>query len=185
MTKKKVIVISGPSGVGKGSVITELLKRMPSLALTVSATTRQKRDGEINAKDYYFLSDSEFEKFIENDEFLEYCKVHVNYYGTLKSEVKRIQDSDKNVLIEMDVQGAKKIKEKVPDAMFLFIAPPNMRELENRLRNRNTEPEEIIQKRLNTAKLELQAIQGYNFVVINDSLMQTINEIEEIINNFN
>lgn len=180
-TKGLVIVISGPSGVGKGTVNKKLLSSNDNIEVAVSATTRNKRDGEVNGKDYYFISRDEFEKKISNNEFLEYAHVHGNMYGTLISEVKRITDMGKDVILEIDVQGGRSIKSKYPDCISVFILPPSMKELSTRLIGRATDDEETIRLRLETAETEVRCVYDYDFAVINDNLDECVEQIKSII----
>lgn len=179
--KKKLIVISGPSGVGKGVVIKQLLQDLSCLELAVSATTRPIRSGEVNKKDYYFLTNIAFDEAITNDSFIEYCDVHGNRYGTLKEEVERINSNNKIGLVEIDTQGAKKIKTSFPEILSIFIAPPTLNDLRVRLEQRQTESSEEIQRRVTNAEEELKKIQDYDFVVINDTIQNSRNEIITII----
>ncbi|MBH37878.1 guanylate kinase [bacterium] len=179
--KNLLIVISGPSGVGKGSVIKELLSYLETIELAISATTRKKREGEEEGKDYYFFSDDIFDKAIKNDEFIEWCIVHGNRYGTLRKEIRRINNKNKLGLVEIDTKGANKIKTSFPDALQIFISPPTIAVLEERLKRRKTESKEDITKRISNAKEEIKKIKHYDYVIINDSIFDSSKEIEEII----
>lgn len=179
--KTKLLVISGSSGVGKGTVIKSLLQKCPDLNLSISCTTRKKRDGEIHGVNYFYLSQEEFDKAIRNDEFLEWAKFSGNCYGTKKSYIKDCLANNKNVLLEIDTQGALQIKEKMPEALLIFIAPPSFEELEARLRGRHTETEEAIQKRLECVKSELENSKQYDYVVVNDTVENAVKKILEII----
>lgn len=169
MKKGLLIVISGPSGVGKGTV-REYFMKDDSLNLTysISMTTRQPRNGEVHGKDYIFVSKEEFIQAIDNGEFLEYAEFVGNYYGTNLKQVEELRNQGKNVILEIEVQGATQVREKCPDAITIFIIPPSMEELERRIRGRKSEPEEIIQQRLAKAQQELKLVGNYKYVVCND-----------------
>ena len=178
---KKLFVISGCSGVGKGTVINKFMERNKDFILSVSCTTRKPREGEINGVHYFFLSHEEFEKSISENKFLEYAQFAGNYYGTKKKYVQQKMDEGFNVLLEIDTQGAVQVKEKMPDAVLIFIAPPSFEELEHRLRGRHTEDEATIQKRLSQVKIELERSQKYDYTVINDNVDRAVTEIENIV----
>jgi guanylate kinase len=169
MKKGLLVVLSGPSGVGKGT-IRDLFIRRPELNLTfsISMATRSKRATETDGVDYYFVSKERFESAIANDELLEWAEFVGNYYGTPLAEVERLRNQGKNVLLEIEVQGAIQIKEKCPDALTIFIVPPSMDELERRIRGRRSEPEEIVQQRLNKASKEMELTGQYRYVVCNE-----------------
>lgn len=177
----KLIVISGSSGVGKGTVIKGLLERNPNFSLSISYTTRERREGEIEGINYFYISKEEFKKSIENNEFLEWANFSGNYYGTKKSFVEKTLGENKNLILEIETQGALQIKEKMPEAVLIFIAPPSYQDLEFRLRNRNTESEEAIAKRLDFVKLEIQNSENYDYRIINDTVENAIYELERII----
>jgi len=179
--RKKLIVISGPSGVGKGAIINSLLNNVRTLGLAVSATTRAQRAGEVDGKDYYFYSPANFDNAIKNNEFIEWCHVHGNRYGTLKSEIDRLNNLTMIGLIEIDTEGANKIKQSFPEALRIFIAPPTLAILKERLKKRKTESSEEIEKRVNHAKVELNEIEHYDYVIINDKIFDSSKEIEKII----
>lgn len=182
--KKKglLLIMSGPSGVGKGT-IRELLMLDKSLNLfySVSMTTRNMRPGEVNGREYYFVSKDEFMKNVENDNLLEWAEYVGNCYGTPKDKVEQTRFEGKNVLLEIDVKGCSNVLKKVPDAISIFIAPPSEEELANRLRGRGTESEEVIANRVKTAKKELEYKSQYEYVVINDKLEDCVEEIRQII----
>ena len=176
----KLIIVSGPSGSGK-STVTKIVKDKLNIPLSISATTRNPRDGEINGKDYFFLSKEEFKNKIANDEFYEYAEVHGNYYGTLKKTVEENLDKGLNVILEIDVQGALIAKEKKKDAVLVFFRTKDMDILEKRLRDRKTDSEEVIQTRLKNAETELKYEDEYNYTIINENLDDSIQELIDII----
>lgn len=169
MKKGLLIILSGPSGVGKGTVrrYFENDERL-NLAYSTSMTTREPRNGEIDGKDYFFTSRQDFENAIKNGELLEYAEFVGNYYGTPLKEVEKLRNEGKNVILEIEVQGATQVQEKCPDALSIFIIPPSMEELEKRIRGRKTEAEEIVQQRLAKAAQEMKTIPQYKYIVCND-----------------
>ena len=176
----KLIIVSGPSGSGK-STVTKIVKDKLNIPLSISATTRNPRDGEIDGKDYFFLSKEEFKNKIANDEFYEYAEVHGNYYGTLKKTVEENLDKGLNVILEIDVQGALIAKEKKKDAVLVFFRTKDMDILEKRLRDRKTDSEEVIQTRLKNAETEMKYEDKYNYTIINENLDDSIQELINII----
>ena len=178
--KGKLIIVSGPSGSGK-STVTKIVKDKLNIPLSISATTRNPRDGEIDGKDYFFLSEEEFKNKIANDEFYEYAEVHGNYYGTLKKTVEDNLNRGLNVILEIDVQGALIAKEKKKDAILVFFRTKDMEVLEERLRDRKTDSEEIIQTRLKNAETELKYENKYNYTIVNENLENSIQELIDII----
>lgn len=181
-TKSKLFVISGPSGAGKGTLVAKLLKATPDLKRSVSATSRPKRPGEIEGQDYYFLTEKEFEQRRLQKEFLESATVHNYLYGTLYEEVKRDLLEGKNVILEIDVQGALQVKKKIPDSVLVFIQPPSIVELRNRLRKRRTEKPVDFTKRIEAAEEEIKAACNYDYVVVNDEVERAVKELIEIVN---
>lgn len=181
MSKGILCVVSGPAGVGKGSVCKDYLSRYENTFLSVSATTRQPRPGEENGVSYYFKTKEEFEKMIENGDLLEYAKFCDNYYGTPKKEVRQSLDDGKDIILEIEVQGALKVKEIMPEAVLIFVFPPSFEELEKRLVGRNTETPEIIEKRLLRAKEELVISEKYDYIVVNDEIELASQKIHSII----
>lgn len=181
--KPKLIIISGPSGVGKTTICNEIIARRKDIVFSISATSRKKRKGEKHGREYFFLTESEFKRWIKQKKFAEYATVHGNYYGTPKAFLEQNLKKGYNVLLDIDVQGAKKLMPLYPDAIYIFILPPNFYELRRRLRNRNTDDKREIENRLKTAKRELKYINDYQYVVKNDCLKETIKEILRIIDN--
>ena len=179
--KGKLFIVSGPSGSGK-STVTKLVKDRLNIPLSISATTRQPRDGEIDGKDYFFLTKEIFEQKIKNDEFYEYANVHGNYYGTLKEVVESNLNKGLNVILEIDVQGALIAKEKKKDAILVFFKTENLEVLENRLRNRKTDSDEVIELRLKNAKKELEYEKKYDYVIVNKEIEKACNDLINIIN---
>ncbi len=182
MKKGFLLVISGPSGVGKGTVLHDLMNTQKNLVYSVSVTTRKQRPGEIEGVSYFFKTHEEFEKMIEEDKFLEYAKVHDNYYGTPKDFVEEKINEGKIVILEIDVQGALNVKKNIDNGVYIFLAPPSLSELKNRIVNRGTETESDINLRMSNAKKELSYIKNYDYLVVNDHLNSAINLVNEIIN---
>lgn len=182
-TKKQglLIVISGPSGCGKNSIINELLKIRKNTWVSISCTSREPRGEEKNGINYYFLSREEFESDIKNDEFLEYAEYSGNYYGTPKKYIKEHLDKGEDVILEIEIQGALKIKEKLDETVFIFIMPPTMKELKRRLINRKTDSLEKIEKRFIRAYEEINEIPKYNYVVVNDDLDKAVKKVDAIL----
>lgn len=176
-----LIVVSGFSGSGKGTIMRELLKKYDNYALSVSATTRVPRPGEEEGREYFFKSTEEFEKMIAKDELIEYAKYVNNYYGTPKMYVQEQLQKGKDVILEIEIQGALKVKEKYPDTLLLFITPPSAQELKNRLIRRGTEEMDVIEKRMKTAAWEAQFMDQYDYIVINDELQTCVEELHAII----
>ncbi len=180
---KKLFVISGCSGVGKGTVLKEFMARnSQDFILSVSCTTRAPRPGEVDGVNYFFLTREEFEKSVAEDKFLEHAQFAGNCYGTKKKYIKQKFEEGYNIILEIETQGALQVKQKMPEAVLIFIAPPGVgvEELEKRLRGRNTEDEATIQRRLEEAKIELERSKQYDYVVINDDLERAISEVEDI-----
>lgn len=177
----QLIVVSGPSGAGKGSIVQEVLRTNKNVWLSVSCTSRQPREYEVDGKDYYFLSKSEFEEKIKEDNFLEYAMYADNYYGTPKNIIKEKLEQGIDVLLEIEIQGALKIKEKLKETIFIFILPPSMKELKRRLEGRNTETKEKVLKRFQTAYKELNEVSKYNYVVINDEVSSAAKKVNAIL----
>ena len=181
MPAGKLIVITGPSGVGKGTIVRSLLQRHPELCLSISATTRSPRAGEQDGMDYYFTTREEFTTAIAEGEFLEWAEYAGNYYGTPKSKVKDVLNQGKSVLLEIELLGARAIADIFPDATRIFILPPSLQELEARLRDRGKDPESAIAKRLARAKEEIAASNEFAIQIVNEDLKEAIAEVERAI----
>jgi guanylate kinase len=184
--KGKLIIFSAPSGAGKTTIVKHLLQKKFGLEFSVSATSRKPRPVEIEGKDYYFLSAEAFRKKIENDEFLEWEEVYNGiFYGTLKSEVERIRNTGKNVIFDVDVAGGLNIKKIYgPEVLAVFVQPPSVEELKNRLQNRSTESEEKIKMRIAKAEKELEFARKFDVIIVNDDLSKALNEAENVISEF-
>jgi guanylate kinase len=177
----KVFVITGPSGVGKGTLIGELLRRLPGLELSVSATTREPREGEADGRDYHFLDREEFDRRAREGEFLEHATYSGNRYGTLRSEVDRRLDAGHSVVLEIEVQGARQVRAAMPESVQVFIAPPSPGALRLRLEGRGTDSTADIDERLRTAELELAAQEEFQHVVVNDEVQHAAACLEGIV----
>lgn len=180
MNKGRLIVLSAPSGCGKGTVLKEILKD-DKFYCTVSATTRAPREGEVDGINYYFLSMEQFEEHIKNDGLLEYAKYCDNYYGTLKSEIEGKLNEGKNVILEIEVQGAMQVKKLLPDTLTIFLAPPTVDTLRERLLKRGTETEEVIAKRVAQAEEELQFADKYEYIIVNDVLEDAVEDFKAVV----
>ena len=179
--QKKLIVISGSSGVGKGTVIGGFLKRNPEFSLSISYTTREKRGGEIEGLNYFYVSKEEFLKSIQNNEFLEWAEFSGHYYGTKREFVQKCLQEHGDLILEIETQGALQVKDKMSESVLIFIAPPSYQDLEFRLRNRKTESEEAITKRLDFVKFEIRNSERFDYRIVNDKVESTILELERII----
>jgi guanylate kinase len=179
--KGKVFVITGPSGVGKGTLIERLLDAVPELELSVSATTREPRAGEVDGRDYHFLTPEEFERRVEAADFLEHATYSGNRYGTLREEVERRLAEGRSVVLEIEVQGARQVRAAMPEAVLIFIAPPHPAALRERLEGRGTDSPEAIARRLRTAEIELEAQDEFLHVVVNDEVQKSASELEKLV----
>jgi guanylate kinase len=177
----KVFVITGPSGVGKGTLISSLLERVPGLELSISATTREPREGEVDGRDYHFLAPEEFDRRIDAEDFLEFATYSGNRYGTLRSEVRRRLDQGRSVVLEIEVQGARQVRAAMRESVQVFIAPPDPASLRRRLESRGTDSLEAIDSRLEVAEQELAARGEFAHEVVNDELERAAAELEGIV----
>ncbi|HKH40518.1 MAG TPA: guanylate kinase [Solirubrobacterales bacterium] len=177
----KVFVITGPSGVGKGTLIERLLERIPELDLSISATTRGPRPGEVDGRDYHFLDQGEFDRRVAAGDFLEQATYSGNRYGTLREEVERRLAEGRSVVLEIEVQGARQVRDAMPQAVQIFIAPPSPEVLRERLEGRGTDSTEAIEERLRTAETELTARDEFPHVVVNDEVQKAASELEALV----
>lgn len=177
----RLFVVSGPSGVGKGTLVAKVRGDRPSLGLTVSATTRPPRPGEVDGVSYFFMDDAEFSRRVSQGEFLEWANVHGHRYGTLLSEVRRNLAEGRSLILEIDVQGGLNVRRIHPDAVLVFIEPPSMDELERRLRGRGTEDEASIECRLENVRREMEMAASYDVRIVNDDLTRASEELERTI----
>ena len=183
MGKGKLIAISAPSGTGKTTIIREVLKLFPEIVFSVSATTRARRENEVDGKHYYFITEEEFEKKIENNEFIEWEKFYDYYYGTYKFFVDEVINKDESIILEIDVNGALNLKKIYPDSVLIYIVPPSIEELNRRLRNRNTECKEDLEKRIERATMELSLKDKFDYLVENIDLEKALEQIKILIEN--
>jgi guanylate kinase len=179
--KSKYIVFSAPSGAGKTTIIKVLLDEISDMALSISATTRPMRDGEKDGKDYFFMSKQEFEEAIESNRFLEHETVHDNLYGTLKDKVDNLVKAGKSVVFDIDVKGARALKEHYPDAILIFIKPPNEEILKERLINRKSEDQKTLDRRLERLAFEYEQADFFDYHIVNDNLNEAVKEVKKII----
>ena len=176
-----LIVISGPSGAGKGTICKALLEKHDNIFISVSATTRSPREGEIEGVNYYFLTKEAFEEKVKENGFLEYANVHGNFYGTPKVNVEKMLDEGKDVILEIDIQGALQVKDNFKEGVFIFILPPSMEELKQRIIKRGSETEESLMTRFKNAYKEINYVSKYNYAVVNDQLEIAVTKVESII----
>ena len=179
--KGLLIVVSGPSGAGKGTICKELISRDESIVVSVSATTRAPRNGEVEGISYHYLDRNQFEEMIDSDGFLEHAKVYDNYYGTPKKFVIDHIVKGDNVLLEIDIQGALQVKKKYPEGIFVFILPPSMKELKSRIVGRGSETPESLEKRLSSAYSEIEYIKNYDYFIVNDKVHHATDILQSII----
>ncbi|OGQ22609.1 MAG: guanylate kinase [Deltaproteobacteria bacterium RIFCSPLOWO2_02_FULL_44_10] len=184
MKKGRLIVISAPSGTGKSTVVRKLCERMPELEHSISSTTRSKRPGEVQGVHYDFISDAEFQKRKNAGYFLECAQVHGASYGTPKNEIEKMLAQGKNILMDIDVQGGMQVKKNVPDAIMIFLLPPNMNVLEERLRRRGTDREEDVKTRLENANEELSYQDRYEHCFVNDDLEKTLSALQMVLKKY-
>ncbi len=176
-----VYIVSAPSGSGKSTLVAKLIKMVRSLDFSISYTTRPPRGPEQNRKEYFFVSREEFEAMIAADEFLEYADVFGNCYGTARRFLREAQERGNDLLLDIDVQGAEQIQQKIPEAVSIFILPPNWETLERRLRSRGQDSEEVIRRRLDTARGEIENYSKYDYILVNDLLEQSANQLKDIV----
>ena len=181
MNKGILVVVSGFSGAGKGTVMKRLMEKYDGYALSVSATTRKPRPGEEDGREYFFRTRDEFEKLIEEDALLEYARYVENYYGTPRSYVEEQLQAGRNVILEIEIQGAMKIKEKIPEAVLVFVTPPTIEELRSRLTGRGTETADVIASRLRRAAEESEGMDNYDYILINDQVEDCVDQLHQII----
>ena len=176
-----VYIISAPSGSGKSTLVNQVRRIVPRLKFSISYTTRAPRAGEQNGREYYFVSRAEFEEMVRKGDFLEYADVFGNYYGTACRFLREAEQEGKDLLLDIDVQGAAQIKDRIHEAVSIFVLPPNRRELEKRLRNRSLDAEEVIQRRLITASREIENYYKYDYILVNDRLEESVETLESIL----
>jgi len=180
--KPLVYIISAPSGSGKSTLVTKLLQLVPNLEFSISYTTRSPRGSEENGKEYFFVSRAEFQRMIDADEFLEHAVLYgIDYYGTARTVLREAERKGRDVLLDIDVQGAKQIKQRLPGAVSIFILPPDRNTLEQRLKARGEDKDEVIQRRLVTARREIENYDKYNYILINDDLQESVENLEAIV----
>ena len=183
MMKKKgiLIVVSGFSGAGKGTLMKEIMKQYDNYALSISATTRKPREGEVDGREYFFRTVDEFEKMIAQDELIEYAKYVDNYYGTPRAYVEEKLEEGKDVILEIEIQGALKVKEKFPETLLLFVTPPNVAILRERLIGRGTETMEVIESRMDRAIEEAEEMEAYDYILVNESVDKAVEDLHNLI----
>ena len=179
--KGLLLVVSGPSGAGKGTICKALLNKNDQLKLSVSATTRKPRNGEVHGVNYFFIEKEEFTKMIENGEFLEYAQIYDNFYGTPKAAIIECLEKGQDVILEIEMQGARQIKEVYPEGVFIFVLPPSLEELKSRIVGRGTETQEEIEKRFSCAFEEINQIVNYDYFIVNEDIEKSVSDVEAII----
>jgi len=179
--KGLLLVVSAPSGAGKTTLCRTMVDTVPGLQYSISYTTRPPRSGEVPGKDYFFVAESEFEQMVQRDEFAEWAKVHNNLYGTHAGFLKRTMAGGKDVLLDVDVQGAQLLKKRFPEGIFIFVLPPSMNTLMERLRDRKSDTPEEIDRRFRVARMEIQNYSDYDYIIINDEIKKAVRELESII----
>jgi guanylate kinase len=177
----KLFIISGPSGVGKGTITRALLARLSDVCLSISATTRAPREGERNGREYFFVNNKDFDILIQNDRLLEWARVYSNRYGTPRDFVLKTLEGGQDVLLEIDIQGARQVKERMPQGVFVFISPPRIEDLAYRLHSRGQDSEISIQARLDACQKEMENLPNYDYVVINDIIDDAVDRVKSII----
>ena len=179
--KGLLLVVSGPSGAGKGTICKALLNKNDQIKLSVSATTRKPRNGEVHGVNYFFIEKEEFTKMIENGEFLEHAQIYDNFYGTPKAAIIVCLEKGQDVILEIEMQGARQIKEVYPEGVFIFVLPPSLEELKSRIVGRGTETQEEIEKRFSCAFEEINQIVNYDYFIVNEDIEKSVNDVEAII----
>lgn len=179
--KGLLLVVSGPSGAGKGTICKALLNKNDQIKLSVSATTRKPRNGEVHGVNYFFIEKEEFTKMIENGEFLEHAQIYDNFYGTPKAAIIECLEKGQDVILEIEMQGARQIKEVYPEGVFIFVLPPSLEELKSRIVGRGTETKEEIEKRFSCAFEEINQIVNYDYFIVNEDIEKSVNDVESII----
>ena len=179
--KGLLLVVSGPSGAGKGTICKALLNKNDQIKLSVSATTRKPRNGEVHGVNYFFIEKEEFTKMIENGEFLEYAQIYDNFYGTPKAAIIECLEKGQDVILEIEIQGARQIKEVYPEGVFIFVLPPSLEELKSRIVGRGTETQEEIEKRFSCAFEEINQIVNYDYFIVNEDIEKSVSDVEAII----
>ena len=179
--KGLLLVVSGPSGAGKGTICKALLNKNDQIKLSVSATTRKPRNGEVHGVNYFFIEKEEFAKMIENGEFLEYAQIYDNFYGTPKAAIIECLEKGQDVILEIEMQGARQIKEVYPEGVFIFVLPPSLEELKSRIVGRGTETQEEIEKRFSCAFEEINQIVNYDYFIVNENIEKSVSDVEAII----
>nr|WP_294574134.1 guanylate kinase [uncultured Romboutsia sp.] len=179
--KGLLLVVSGPSGAGKGTICKALLNKNDQIKLSVSATTRKPRNGEVHGVNYFFIEKEEFTKMVENGEFLEHAQIYDNFYGTPKAAIIECLEKGQDVILEIEMQGARQIKEVYPEGVFIFVLPPSLEELKSRIVGRGTETQEEIEKRFSCAFEEINQIVNYDYFIVNEDIEKSVNDVEAII----